>query len=1094
MAPPTRACDSKGCSCDASFFGECAQGNPYATVLPIEPEPKKPQDLPKILNYLQPGFQICCIMADRNRPRFGQYKVKPGFLAPPVKDAPTNAPTSKPVTLSPTASPEPAPKEGTDYTTIIVGVLGTLALLALGYGIYRNRSNKPDSAGGADDIEVNAPPPPPRKYTILPPPLPPGAPAVPEGQRPPAPPEEARASEPGLAIGEWDQRELRSALSEWQRNFDALPEDQKPNLVQRWNYEERANEYLLFGDILPGQGFELGEPAPYRRELVAADFGKDPRASGIIAGARQIGMQGRTSGKRMDEIAMQIVKLVNSTYAKDQGGDVDAIREGVFNADGRCPRHRPVLLQASLQEAGIQSRYVRGKMMAGRFNAWVEIDVLGNGAYAYVLDMNNGVYGWKQNPTSARGHVAFGNAELFSVENSASDGYIMEAGTFNVVWRRRTPDALAKSLEPAFKALCEQMSAMPEHNDRAGDPTGRREIARRAATHLLGWISKPPAERDAIVTSMPAADQARFEQRKRGFAQFSQKGSDDLSKFVIPERWIREQEGLPQESLPQAPIKSPPIIKPAEAEKVCRQPDQAEQPAQAPGGAAPAEQQQPIPPVKPKDNGWLVGAVKWFSGRVEGFLKGRGAEEFLEAARRSDNVPDDYPFRLDHPYTPPEPPQSDLERTLTVLHIQSQLKGYNVILNFVGSDQLLELSENLAWHARLAGIKTGLIPDHVVDGVFRRHGIPTNTIGDIVIGSDVPGELELHVGLRVRRVKAQLSEIQSWHRESKGRVEELGDWYNKQSPNTQEFIARLLVVEVLRRRGADAIYEMSNETMSSILKTHGVNAEVRDEVWVRVSGPENEARLLLDRRIEYVAKKLAIIPELANADVRKDIATELLLNRLVFNRPHGVMLKEELAVLMKKRGIVPRVIESMRLYPDRAEEGLEISAKRELLMRQLDQMAEFDHLSQDRLSREAERYLLKWYGMSESDRLGAGEPRNDEVLPASWIRAERMAEVARGLGFDTKYPPFMIERAFDRWKEGADYETLSTVWSELSTNDKDLWKGGFVEFQIRMLTEHYYNPDGTLRTQGTVDLWRERAEETKSEARFFLEPSRRVVR
>ncbi len=1016
MPPFVSTCDEKGCICKPSLLPACREGDQSRVVEPIDQQPGTYADIPKLADLLKPGFQICCMMADQERPTFGQFK-----LNPPAPAASSNSGGSPP--------PPPPPPEGDrkDYNPLIIGgVFAVAALVSASVAALLIRNNNRKAAAliaAAEDIG---------RATILP--LDPntGAPSVvPEPVPPAAPP----VNEPQPTPPDWDPRLLREAFEEWQRNFDAMPDQEKPDSIKPWNHEELANQYLAKGDIIPAPGFVLGEPAPHTNELITANFGDDQRAYALLKKAREIGEKIRASGRPQLDAAIEIAGLITSTYANDKGGDVDPIRVGVFDASGANKEHRFILLQIALQEALIPSRFVQGRFVGGSFHRWVEIDAKGDGKYSYVVDLQRGLMGWKQNAKSARQHGYFGDAELFAMKGDRDKMYLSDAHTFNSVWHPKTPERMAAEFEPAFKLLCEQMSVIPSNADLAANPVGKGEIARRAAADLISWIAKTQAERQGIIDGLTAADRAVFEQQRRVAASFSKKaGAPSLEEFVIPEPWIRQQEAA-------------------------------------------------------RMAGVKAAALAMFEQPKSGM---------------------------------------DLDRTMELLHILHQLKTYTAVTRLLDTDQQIEMARALADSAHAAGVTNGEIPPQIVDAVSVMNRVPGKSVGPVVMGS-ASSELDALIARRVQSVKAQLLNVKQWRKESGGSVTECDDWYKKLNPERQELVARVVVVGGLRPKysGSVKLGQMAREDIWTLLRNNGIrtlpdtdglqiynydlphesagiDTEVNDfgaidgdvselakrQVFDSTDHILNEVRLQFDRRVEYVVRQFSAIPELADADKRTDVARNIVLDALMSPPKDGIVQKGSVAQAMNKNGIKPRVVENVRLYPTDAEERMNLYTEHELLVAQMNNMPEYEGLTPEELSAEAERLIVKSHALSASNKYvisrdPAMKMETGDFMPRAWVRAERLTRVAREMGRKFNID-FSSASLFVR-ANSEGMERLQGLWGGLTQQQRKAFDGGYAEFQLRMVMQQSYTAE-VARTQGAFDAWRrERLEVARRQGWNFEE-------
>lgn len=215
------------------------------------------------------------------------------------------------------------------------------------------------------------------------------------------------------------------------------------------NYLELSNaERLQDGDILPGHLFILGKTETYGRELLMINLSKTSAIYEVMQRARDIAAE--HSGERKG-LALKIADMVDENYSNLQGHGKEGVMLtlGFFQEKGGCCRHRAAELQLALQEAGVRSRYVRGRVLGG-WHAWVEVDVKGDGAFSYAIDPNKGIRGirrkldhWEDKTmrkTLISWGIPAGNLEFYKVIDERNDNeqwYFVDRKKFNVVWRRR---------------------------------------------------------------------------------------------------------------------------------------------------------------------------------------------------------------------------------------------------------------------------------------------------------------------------------------------------------------------------------------------------------------------------------------------------------------------------------------------------------------------------------------------------------------------------------------------------------------------------------------------------------------------------------
>ena len=161
--------------------------------------------------------------------------------------------------------------------------------------------------------------------------------------------------------------------------------------IDEKHYQEiKGVDKFKHGDILPGHNFVLGWPETYvetdTRELLQINTSPSSDAYKFIVKAREL--RNNYSGR---ELVNRIIDYFNQQYSPYQGNGEGgaAMTWGVFAEEGGCCRHRASLLHYMFQEAGVRSRYVRGRVVGGGYHAWVDVSLSGGPIFSNVVDPNN---------------------------------------------------------------------------------------------------------------------------------------------------------------------------------------------------------------------------------------------------------------------------------------------------------------------------------------------------------------------------------------------------------------------------------------------------------------------------------------------------------------------------------------------------------------------------------------------------------------------------------------------------------------------------------------------------------------------------------
>ncbi|MDP6114962.1 MAG: hypothetical protein QGF00_26310 [Planctomycetota bacterium] len=159
-------------------------------------------------------------------------------------------------------------------------------------------------------------------------------------------------------------------------------------------YDEINNVlYFAQNDYLPGHRFVLGDASTYNREKLRIEktsfsFGSDEEKSLIdfFVGAKLCGAELKDdwfaiSLRLFSELTQRFSPLPNV-----EGRESTTIVIQDFFEEGGVCRHKCAVLQVALQEAGVSSRYHRGKLFFGGYHAWIEVDIFRDGSYFLILD------------------------------------------------------------------------------------------------------------------------------------------------------------------------------------------------------------------------------------------------------------------------------------------------------------------------------------------------------------------------------------------------------------------------------------------------------------------------------------------------------------------------------------------------------------------------------------------------------------------------------------------------------------------------------------------------------------------------------------
>jgi hypothetical protein len=159
-------------------------------------------------------------------------------------------------------------------------------------------------------------------------------------------------------------------------------------------YDEINNVlYLAQNDYLPGHKFVLGDKSTYNREKLRIEKtspspGDDVEKSlgGFFVGAKLSGAELKEDWFAISlRIFFELTKRFSPMPNIEGRDSTTIVIQDFFDQGGVC-RHKCAVLQVALQEAGISSRYHRGKLFFGGYHAWIEVDIFRDDSYFLILD------------------------------------------------------------------------------------------------------------------------------------------------------------------------------------------------------------------------------------------------------------------------------------------------------------------------------------------------------------------------------------------------------------------------------------------------------------------------------------------------------------------------------------------------------------------------------------------------------------------------------------------------------------------------------------------------------------------------------------
>ena len=211
--------------------------------------------------------------------------------------------------------------------------------------------------------------------------------------------------------------------------------------------EARNAEFVLHGDLFPSHLAQLEEPETfnYRELLVGHKYKTDLEELLIEGRARGICSHRSIITGDVRDAAMELLRIYMDVYSPLQAPESHAGQMktlGFYMRQGGSCRHRSAGLQLVLQEAGIESRYVRGVLMGSGAHAWVEVRYGCTAEYGLILDPNFGAYGCRTDPRPIQGGddpelVVFGLEKGATLSDTDPDDlvYMMNPCHFNTIWR-----------------------------------------------------------------------------------------------------------------------------------------------------------------------------------------------------------------------------------------------------------------------------------------------------------------------------------------------------------------------------------------------------------------------------------------------------------------------------------------------------------------------------------------------------------------------------------------------------------------------------------------------------------------------------------
>ena len=196
-------------------------------------------------------------------------------------------------------------------------------------------------------------------------------------------------------IGVWEERrQAAQGLLLLNARLEAALFPQSPEKTNETYTELHNVTYFAQNDYLPGHRFVLGEQSTYNREKLLVDKTQDALAGtkskdrllDFLVDSRLVGA---AHAQDLFTAALKVFfsltdRFPSIPFVVDNDSRTLVLHD-FFDQGGVC-RHKCAALQVALQEAGVPSRYLRGKLFLGGYHAWIEVDILRDGSYLLILD------------------------------------------------------------------------------------------------------------------------------------------------------------------------------------------------------------------------------------------------------------------------------------------------------------------------------------------------------------------------------------------------------------------------------------------------------------------------------------------------------------------------------------------------------------------------------------------------------------------------------------------------------------------------------------------------------------------------------------
>ncbi|MBD3304436.1 hypothetical protein GF343_04775 [Candidatus Woesearchaeota archaeon] len=192
--------------------------------------------------------------------------------------------------------------------------------------------------------------------------------------------------------------------------------------------ELKSVEYLIENDYIPSTGSAIGQTEYEDGKGNLVVHKTSPAMLEVLAEARITAANPKHDALKT---ALKVYRAVHDAFPDKKAFAGRGSNTMPLNPskEGVCI-NKAIVLQLALQEAGIKSRYVRGRTAAGISNhAWVEADVLEPGRYALILDPH-----FDGGTVFAKGQA---HGDFFYRHAARENGKIKNLNYFNVVWRSK---------------------------------------------------------------------------------------------------------------------------------------------------------------------------------------------------------------------------------------------------------------------------------------------------------------------------------------------------------------------------------------------------------------------------------------------------------------------------------------------------------------------------------------------------------------------------------------------------------------------------------------------------------------------------------